>query len=462
MRLFAYPYPYQPPEQVFTPFSSDRYSLFFDSAREGHPLNRFSYLCVHPFETIEAKNGRVTVTNAQQSLSLTADPFAVIKDRLHDWGAGAQDTRYDLPPFQGGAAGYFGYDLARGIEHLPEQAKDDPSLPDMAIGLYDTIIAFDHAEKKSWIVIRARHEGEAERRKKTILEKIAAHQTARNQNADADIVWTPDCDDVTYEKKIASVINYIYAGDIFQANLSRRYTAPRPAGFDSYAHYQVLRRVNPAPFAAYMNFGGFELSGASPESFLSVTDRRIETRPIKGTMPATRRPDELAGSQKDHAENAMIVDLLRNDLSKVCDDHSITVPQMCGVESFTGLHHLVSIVRGTLRGDMTSIDALKACFPGGSITGAPKVRAMEIIEELEPFRRGPYCGAMGMIGFDDTMNTNIIIRTLVYTQNLIHLQAGGGIVADSVPETELMETKIKIEKIFESFRTYEETQSKAA
>ncbi len=461
MRLFAYALAYRPAPEIFRCFADERYSLLFDSARPGHPLHQFSYICALPFETIESKNGRVTVTNSEQSLSIDTDPFDTIRQRMDDW-AQRVDMRSDLPPFQGGAAGFFGYDLARDLEKLPSLAQDTLPIPDMAIGLYDKIIAFDHYAEKCWIIIRAKYESEAEKKKNIFFQYLNRKNGFTPHSHSDAIVFSPDVDDEIYKHKIKRVIDYIYAGDIFQANLSRRYTASRPAGFSSYTHYETLRQVNPAPFAAYMNFGGYELSGASPESFLSLNNKIIETRPIKGTMPDDVPPENLADSEKDHAENAMIVDLLRNDLSKICDDHSIIVPQMCGVETFTGLHHLVSIVRGQVRGDAAPTDALKACFPGGSITGAPKVRAMEIIEELEPCRRGPYCGAMGMIGFDGFMNTNIIIRTLIYTQDHIYLSAGGGIVADSTVETELMETKIKIQKIFDSFEPQNEEYQKAA
>jgi para-aminobenzoate synthetase component 1 len=436
--------------QSFAPLAAMPYSLFFDSNRDGHPGNNYSYICWHPFETIESKNTRIRITNRENQTSYIADAFDVVKERLELWGEKFQ-SQENLPPFQGGAAGYFGYDLARGLENLPKIAEDDRDMPDMCIGLYDKVLAFDHNSGQAWLMIYAVDEQTALVHK-THIERLMsrAHEPVFYP---VNLPWSAQVCEADYLNDIDKVINYIHAGDIFQANLSRRFTAALPHHFDAFAHYGQLRKINAAPYSAFMNFGGITLASSSPEKFLSVHDRQVETKPIKGTMPSSKPEQALLDSEKDRAENAMIVDLLRNDLSKVCEDHSIDETELFKVETFEGVHHLVSTIRGKLRADQTSLDLLKACFPGGSITGAPKVRAMEIIEEMEPQRRGPYCGAIGFIGFDGTMETNIAIRTLVFSGGQVQLQTGGGITAGSNAQAELEETLTKATKLFESFET---------
>ncbi len=452
-RLFSYDLQGFEAIELFASVAHLPYSIFLDSNRAGHPLSSHSYICWEPFETIESLDGRVTVTNKDNQFSYAADPFQVVRERLSLY-AGDIKTRKDLPPFQGGAVGYFGYDLARGIENLPTKAETT-SQPDMCIGLYDKIIAFDHSENKVVLMVRAEDETRALTIKNSLQKKSIPDFYSEK------LSWQTTKDDTAYKKDIARIVEYIYAGDIFQANLSRRFMAELPKHFDSFAHYAYLRTVNPAPYAAYMNFGGVKLASCSPERFLEVRGKTVETRPIKGTLSSSFPSSQLKESEKDVAENIMIVDLLRNDLSKVCDDHSIEVKKLCDVETFEGLHHLVSIVRGKLRGNQGPLEALKACFPGGSITGAPKIRAMQIIEDLEPQSRGAYCGAIGYIGFDGTMDTAITIRTLVYEGNSVHLQTGGGITAKSDPQKELDETLTKAEKIFESFNVRQELRKKA-
>lgn len=444
-QMYVFPWKDMDAFRTFAPLADQPYSLFFDSARDGHPLNRYSYIVWHPLETIECKDGRVTITNRENQFTYHADPFIVVRERIALWGS-ERERDEKLPPFQGGAAGFFGYDLARVLEDLPDTAKAD-DMPDMCIGLYDKVIAFDHAEGKAWMIIHAEDEGEAEAHKTYIEMSLKNPPVYRG----TDLEWQSEKTDEQFAKDIQRAIDYIYAGDIFQANLSRRFTAALPRGFDSYAHYASLRATNAAPYGCFMNFGGMALASSSPERFISVNGQAIETRPIKGTLSSSRPASELAASEKDRAENVMIVDLMRNDLSKVCEDHSVQVKDLCAIETFEGLHHMVSTVSGTLCADKGSMDALRACFPGGSVTGAPKIRAMEIIEEMEPNRRGPYCGAIGWIGYNGDMDTAITIRTLVYTNTDVKLQTGSGIVADSVPASEVAETLTKAEKLFQSF-----------
>lgn len=452
-KLYVFQWDNFNPVQSFAPLAAQPYSIFLDSSRNGHALNRMSYICWHPFETIESKDGRITITNAEHQFTYAADPFQVVRERLALWGEDVK-TQKDLPAFQGGAAGFFGYDLARGIEKFPTQAPKNDQ-PDMCIGLYDKVLAFDHARSKAHLMIRAENEEQALTHK-AYLERLVCN--APPEFSGTDLQWSTGKDDEAYKKDIQRVIDYIYAGDIFQANLSRRFTAALPKNFDAFAHYTHLRNMNGAPYGAFLNFGGVKLASSSPERFLEVRGRNVETRPIKGTHISA---GALADSDKDRAENIMIVDLLRNDLSKVCEDHSVEVTDLCKIETFEGLHHLVSTVHGKLRGDQSALDALRACFPGGSITGAPKIRAMHIIEALEPHRRGAYCGTIGYIGFDGSMDTSITIRTLVYEGGTVQLQTGGGITAQSDPQTELEETLTKARKIFESFEAREALQETA-
>ena len=410
------------------------YTLFFDSNRPEHPLNRWSFICFDPVETIETKNGTITHND---TLVQETDFFKFLQSRLHQY----EFTNTSDIPFIGGAAGYFGYDLGRQIESLPDDTIDDLNTPDACIGIYTHVLAFDHTNNEAWFI------GD------TPPDITNIPRPTQNYNTE----WQANISEDGYLTDIQKTLDYIYAGEIYQANISRRFESPLPKDFHHFDHYEDLRQINPAPFSAYMNFGDLKLSSCSPEQFLSVTKNNVTTRPIKGTLPSSKNPKNLTTSKKDIAENTMIVDLLRNDLSKTCDYHSVKTPKLCELESFEGLHHLVSTVTGTLKKNKTAIDLLRSCFPGGSITGAPKIRAQEIIEEFEPNRRGPYCGAMGYIGFNGDMNTNIIIRTLIYTHNKAYLQTGSGIVSDSIPEKELQESLDKAAKIFESFENKENT-----
>ena len=408
--------------------SDKPYTLFLDSSRPSHPLNRYSIICWDPIETISTKNRTITHNG---NIIGQKDFFDFLQNRLNHYPKYNSDL-----PFTGGAAGYFGYDLGRQIETIPTIAQDDLNTPDACIGIYTNALVFDHNQNEAWLI------GDT--------PEINPRHTPYNT---PNLQWHPLKNDTDYCADIAKIIEEIYAGEVYQVNLSRRFDADLPENFNVFDHYKILRDVNAAPFAAYMNFSDIKLASTSPERFLQLKDNQVETKPIKGTLPISEPVEKLQNSPKDRAENTMIVDLLRNDLSKVCDFHSVKAPKLCDIETFEGVHHLVSTVTGTLRKDKTATDLLRACFPGGSITGAPKIRAMEIIEKLEPTHRGPYCGAIGYIGFDGNMDTNIAIRTLTYANDKVYLQTGGGIVSDSAPEKELQETLDKADKIFESFET---------
>lgn len=435
------------------------YSLLLDSADPKHDASRYSYVMCQPIETIEAIGRKISVTNWEQRLSLEGDPFGFLQSRISSWVSGTKSVK-NLPPFQGGAAGLFGYDLGRHLEELPDTAEIKSPAPDMAIGIYDQVLAHDALLKRSYIFTHAVNEEEAIKKREHFIEllnqKIDAKPYQPKKSEPLD--WASNFDEKSYCDAVQKVIDYIYAGDIFQANLTQRFEAPRPKDLDPYLHYQHMRKVNPAPFACYMNIGEIKISSASPERFITINGDNVETRPIKGTRPRSKsvtedraNKKELINSEKDKAENTMIVDLLRNDLSKVCLPDSMEVTDLCALESFAGVHHLVSTVRAKIAPNKNAIDVLSACFPGGSITGAPKIRAMEIIEEIEGVRRGAYCGSIGYIGFDGTMDSNILIRTLIYDDKTITLQTGGGIVADSDPKAEYFETLDKASSIVHSF-----------
>ncbi|MDV7341652.1 aminodeoxychorismate synthase component I [Terasakiella sp. A23] len=426
---FVIDIPYQDPAALFAPFARDPFALLLDSTSVG----RYSYICLDPVETF---------TNAENI-------FDQLKDRLSQTRVNRAD---DLPPFQGGLVGYFGYELLHQLEDVPAKANDDISIPDVAFGFYDVIAAFDHEQEKAWIISIG-----SQARAEELLEKLNT-AVAPSSFAPAKLNWTSDFTQDEYQASVQKVIDYIHAGDIFQANLTQRFQADLPDGFNHFGLYQNLRASNPAPFSAFLNFADFTIASSSPERFIQLKDGHVETCPIKGTRPRSDDPKldqsnahELRNSEKDRAENTMIVDLLRNDISKVCKPHSVDVPELCEVHSFATVHHLISTVTGQLKDEYDGLDLLKASFPGGSITGAPKVRAMEIISELEPVRRNVYCGAIGYIGCDGTMDTNIVIRTLIFKDNKACVQVGGGIVADSQPEAEYQETLDKARALFKAF-----------
>jgi len=452
------------PLTVFSAVEHLPYSLLLDSADLAHKNARYSFVLSHPIETIETKNCVSTLTNWDVLPKQECDTVDILTKRMKYWCDNVETAR-GLPPFQGGAAGLFGYDLGRGIEDIPKTAIDNETMPDMAVGIYDTVIAFDHEKNQSWIITHADDYNTALRKQGYLLNLIEdAHKPAPENETHLD--WHANFTRHDYENTIQTTIDYIKAGDIFQANIAQRFDADLPENFSPFGHYLRLRDINAAPFACYMNLGNIQISSASPERFLSCRYGKVFTQPIKGTRPVSSDKIindaaklSLRNSEKDKAENTMIVDLLRNDLSKVCTADSVEVSDLCALETFASVHHLVSTIRGELKKDKTAIDLLKSCFPGGSITGAPKIRAMEIIEELEPTRRGPYCGSMGYIGFDGTMDTNILIRTLVFEEGKVSLQSGGGIVVDSIPSDEYQETLDKARAMFRSFEDTEDNGS---
>lgn len=428
--------------------------LFLDSASGPAELARYSYVMAEPFAWLESNARNVFFCGVRRD----EDPWHTLARQLEDW---RRPTIASLPPFQGGAAGLFGYDLCHWLERLPRHRRDGFQTPDMAIGFYDEIVAWDHAEKRAWwICWRLRPNRFVDFMSKSYYKD-------RESVTNLDLPVTDQHSLLTYYNSglrvhsnvhrsaflaaVQRAIEYIHAGDCFQVNLAQQLQAP--AVSSAVQLYERLRTCNPAPFAGYFDIGEFQIMSASPERFVQLdANGNVVTRPIKGTRPRGRneREDaanraELLASAKDRAENVMIVDLLRNDLGRVCEYGSVRVPEVCRLESYPTVHHLVSEVRGRLRKDKTAVDLLRATFPGGSVTGAPKIRAMEIIAELEPDARGPYCGCLGWIGFNGAMDTNILIRTFTQGHGQLRFPVGGGIVADSIPEREYEETMHKAE-----------------
>jgi len=365
-------------------------------------------------------------------------------------------------PFAGGALGYWSYDLARRYHSIPAIAQDAEHLPEMAVGIYDWAIIIDHQALSARLVSRQRHAETAEVLPQ-ILERVQGAFPAKTDEEKASFrvngKIASNFTQTAYRNAFDAVQKYLHAGDCYQVNLAQRYSAQ--ASGDAFAAYLELRKLSPAPYSAFLDWPQARILCASPERFLQVRQGRVETRPIKGTrarnadtVEDARLADELLHSPKDRAENLMIVDLLRNDLGKSCEPGTVRVPGLFEVESFSNVHHLVSTVAGRLQSGRDALDVLRDCFPGGSITGAPKQRAMEIIEQLEPHRRGVYCGTVGYVGHDGNMDTNIVIRTLVYSDNEIRCWAGGGIVADSICEAEYQETLDKAAAMLELLRRF--------
>ena len=438
------------------------YPLLLESSARGTALGRYSYLTADPsrvWTSHPSDTGDVLQQAADYLASHRAEPIP------------------GLPPFQGGVAGFLGYEFGRRLEQIPAPRADDLHLPDAWLGAYDWVVSWDHEQGRAWVVTLdpglrrgdggtagRRGSGEAgkssEGRIQDIVRRLegATHITATLANHDGAAPEFPSgFTRDEYLQAVERVREYILAGDIFQANLSQRFETAWLG--DSFDFYRRLASVNPAPFAAYFRGDGFAVASASPERFLQVdTGGHVETRPIKGTRPRGATPDEdrrlaaaLLSSEKDRAENVMIVDLLRNDLSKVCQPGSVEVPALCALQSHPTVHHLESIVTGRLEEGRTAADLLRAAFPGGSITGAPKVRAMEILAELEPVARGVYCGAIGWLSVTGAMDTSIAIRTVTLQDGHACFHAGGGIVADSDPALEYQETLDKAGGIRRAF-----------
>jgi len=450
------------------------YRLFLDSASTASRFGRYSFLTADPVAIVRSRGVEVECLDLQTGArrEISGDPLVVLRELVMPYAA---EPVAGLPPFQGGAAGYVAYDWGLTLERLPAPRYDDLGLPDLVLGLYDWVIAWDHESSRAWVISTGIPERTADARRARagsraafVKQRLEARDPGlgirdsglgiRDSGARPPSFavergwWNPSFQlrssfpRDSYLAAVQRVRDYIFAGDIFQANLSQRFEAATTE--PAWSFYTRLRRRNAAPFAAFLDFPEVTVVSASPERFLRVDAHgHVETRPIKGTRPRGVGPEHdaalgqaLAESAKDRAENLMIVDLMRNDLSRGCKPHSVRVSELFSLEHYATVHHLVSTVVGELSPGTDAIDLLRAAFPGGSITGAPKLRAMEVIAELEPSRRGVYCGSIGYWSVTGALDTSIAIRTAVVQDERVYFSAGGGIVADSDPQQEYMET----------------------
>ncbi len=436
------------PVQAAARLLDRRQLVLLDHSSGATATSRYSYVSADPFLVLRSRGRRSELAGPAGSVTVATDPLFLLERLLQRYAVPRQP---ELPPLLGGAMGYFGYDLGRLFERWPASARDE-GMPDLHVGFYDWVLAADHSTGQRWLISTGLpHGGSAAARGRWHELQACLVQARPPASANGTLAGTRLRSNVgrtTHLAKVHRAKEYIAAGDIYQVNLSHRlegnWTGP------TWPLYERLRAASPVPYGAYLALDGCTVLSASPERFLRFDRRNVETRPIKGTRPrgATASQDQdlarqLAWSEKDRAENLMIVDLLRNDLGKVCQVGTIRVPELFGLEGYASVWHLVSTVRGTVHPGLTAVDLLRACFPGGSVTGCPKIRAMEIIEELEPVRRGVYCGAIGYLSFTGDMDTSITIRTLVVREGRMYLQVGGAIVADSEPAAEYRETLAK-------------------
>jgi len=461
--------------QVFHAFKDHPYSCFLDSGMDPGRLGRYSFISSNPFLVLKSRGDEVVLLRGNKKEVRYGNPFDVVGELLDKYYLDGCPS--DIP-FAGGAIGYFSYDLCHFIERLPTTAVDDLQLPECYLAFYDAAVVVDHGKERSYLVAtgfpeleerkRIKKAGETLRHLKSLLtDSVRFPEAPACDFVDEGTMLKSNFSREEYLRAVARAREYICAGDIFQVNLSQRFEAD--LNVSPYELHQRLRSINPAPFASYLNFEDVSLVGASPERFLKVQGDWVETRPIKGTRPRGRTEaedkalaQELLSSEKDRAENIMIVDLERNDIGRVCRYGTVRVTETAILETFPTVFHLTSTVVGRLSPGKGRIDLLKATFPGGSITGAPKVRAMEIIDELEPTRRSVYTGSVGYLSFAGGMDLSIVIRTIIAKNGRAYFQVGGGIVYDSEPEAEYQETLDKGKALIQALRLSPQVAVEAA
>ncbi len=424
------------------------YPIFLDSGQPYSTQGRFDILTASPRIRI-VTNGNKTEVHENEGVTTYFDvnPLSIVRQHL------PSAASFQGYPFLGGAMGYFAYDLGRQFEILKSVIPSDTALPDMMVGIYDWAVVVDHSAMQT-ALLGLRSDATSDEVWQEMHELLLTQPTQavpKVFQVEGDL-----CSNMSkqaYKDKFDQIIRYIHAGDCYQVNLAQKFSVS--VSGDPFSAYCYLRQMAAAPFSAYMDCGTFQILSSSPERFLQARAGHITTKPIKGTRKRLAdavldqyQIDQLRNSAKDRSENLMIVDLIRNDMSKNCRFSSVRVSDLFGLESFTNVHHLVSTIEGDLREDKDIFDLLQGCFPGGSITGAPKLRAMEIIEELEPDRRHVYCGSIGYISAHGDMDLNIAIRTAVHQGGMLHFYAGGGIVADSDSESEYQETLDKVSLFF--------------
>jgi anthranilate synthase component I len=424
------------PVSAFLKLRGDGPAFLLESAEQGQRVGRWSFIGYRPRDVVRWR------------LSDGGDPYAVAAEAVSRHRPAHADG---LPPFAGGAVGFFGFDCVRAVERLPAPNPDPLALPDMALMLSDVIVAFDHLKHTITILANAyleepgAHEraaaaiGEVRERLAAPLPRAQAHAPRPEPR------FEPNMPREGFESMVARIVEYIHAGDAYQVVPSQRWSAPVPV--EPFSIYRGLRAVNPSPYMYFLDFEDFQIVGASPEPLLTVSGRHVSTRPIAGTRP--RGDDDAAvaadllADEKERAEHVMLVDLGRNDLGRVCEHGSVHVERLMDVEAYSHVIHIVSSVAGTLRPDVGAVDALRSVLPAGTLSGAPKLRAIEIIDELEPVKRGAYGGAVGWLSYAGELDTCICIRTVVVKDGVAHIQAGGGTVADARPDYEYEESRAK-------------------
>ncbi len=452
------------PVSAFYKLMPSNYAFLLESVEGGETVARYSFLGSQPSVLFHSKGHQVTIEYVAKGETVVQDcedPLKALEEVMQNYRPVDAET---LPEFHGGAVGYMSYDMVRFVEELPDSAEDELQLPDSFFMIAETILIFDHVNHQIQVVANAHIDGDVDAAYADALAKIevwvkkltAASESHLHRNRSEDQDWyneipsdpqsnftKPD-----YEAAVRHAKEYIAAGDIIQVVPSQRFNCQ--VSVDSFDVYRALRMVNPSPYMYYLKFNGFDIVGASPEMMVRVEDGIVQTRPIAGTLRrgATAEEDReleqrLLSDPKERAEHVMLVDLGRNDLGRVCEYHTVEVTDFMIVERFSHVMHIVSHVVGRLRENLTAFDVLRACLPAGTLSGAPKIRAMEIIDELEPTRRGPYGGMVGYFSFSGSADTAITIRTAVIKDGTAYVQAGGGIVADSDPETEYYETVSK-------------------
>ncbi len=448
----------------------DKFSFLLESVERGEQLGRYSFIGTDPEIVFKCKNnkGSILYKHKEKQVSIPDGPLPFLRDMMSKYKFVINDS---LPPFCGGAVGYFSYDVIRFIEKLPMHTTDDLNLPDCVLMFTDTIVIFDHLLHKMKIVSNvhlndkmdpSKAYDQAIQKIDRIIDKLNTPiQKYRNKKQKGKFKLKSNLTKNQFTKIVKKAKEYIKAGDIIQTVLSQRLETEINA--DSFDIYRALRIINPSPYMYYLKLDSFEIVGSSPETLVKVENKTVEERPIAGTRPRGKTEiedkelvKELLSDPKELAEHIMLVDLSRNDIGRVCKCGTVKVGELMGIEKYSHVMHIVSDVQGKIRADLDSIDVFKACFPAGTVSGAPKIRAMELIEELEPTRRGPYAGAVGYLSFSGDMDTCITIRTAIIKNNIAYLQAGAGIVADSVPEKEYEETLNKARVLIGAIKLAEE------
>jgi anthranilate synthase component 1 len=432
-------------------------SFLLESAEQGQRVGRWSFLGFRPRAVIRLKEGRLTVSGEPRQFD---DPYAAVSQELARYRIAPLEG---LPPFAGGAVGLFGYDLVRSAEPtVGEPGPDDLGLPDMALMVSDVLVVFDHLRHEVTVLSNVFTEDDPERGYAEaaavvgeVRGRLAAPVPLARRGRRQAPEWSSNVGSAGYADAVERAKEYIRAGDIYQVVPSQRWSADAPV--EAFSIYRGLRTVNPSPYMYFLDFEDFQIAGASPESLVKVAGRRVEQRPIAGTRPRAgtveqdlERGRELLADEKERAEHVMLVDLGRNDLGRVCEYGSVRVDDLMAVETYSHVMHIVSQVSGTLRDGVDAMDALRASLPAGTLSGAPKIRAMQIIDEFEPVKRGPYGGAVGYLSYTGDLDTCIYIRSALVKDGRVHVQAGGGIVADSEPGYEVRETEAKARAVFQA------------